>query len=181
VVTTLATGDSCCGVNTSSPEVLVKIGDTIGCGVVFYISPDWEFALICAFDHLTSQYGCYGQTIGVATPTYNGTNGTNALIAAGCDIGTTIDNYSYGNCDDWYVGASTEMQLLFIDNFNTVNQTLSNLGFLPLLSQSYYWLPNEVSQYSAWCFQLNSSGQFFSTTSGKTTQRRLRPIRRHFF
>ena len=176
-------GDSCCGINISSPNIGYAIGDTLGCGVIFYISPDWDFALICSYDNLSSQYGCYSQTTGAVSPHYNGTNATNILITNNCDLGITVDNYMPGNCDDWYVGGTSEMQRLFIDNFNIVNQTLSSLGQDLLLANTYYWLPTELNSNNAnaWMFQRNSVPDFFSTTSAKNIQRIVRPIRRHYF
>lgn len=34
--------DSCCGINISSTNVRYAIGDTLDCGVIFYISPSWS-------------------------------------------------------------------------------------------------------------------------------------------
>lgn len=178
--------DSCCGINTSSPNIL-KVGDVFGCGIVFYISPDWTHALIVALDEFDSQWGCNGQITG-ANNEYDGMINTNIIIGSNCtannDAANVCVNYQSQDCNDWYLPTQHELRTL-MHNFVIVNAALSSMSRPIIAMDKFYWQSIDSNNNNAFAFSyfLSAGGQTFLqlNSEGKTSFQGVRPIRKHTF
>ena len=83
--------DSCCGINTSSPD-MPFIGKVFGCGVIFYLAPDFSYALICALEGFNCSWGCSGTDVSGNGSLSDGQANTNAILNANCSNSTHAAN-----------------------------------------------------------------------------------------
>ena len=177
--------DSCCGINTSSPNTL-KIGDAFGCGVVFYISPDWTHALIVALDEFDNQWGCNGQDLPTNDP-YDGLINTNTIIGSGCsganDAANVCVNYQSQGCSDWYLPAQYEIRTL-MRNYVAVNATLNSMSQPLIAINKNYWQSIDSNNNNAFTvsYFLNLGQLTLQLNAeSKTSVQGTRPIRKHTF
>ena len=178
--------DSCCAINTSTPDI-PKVGDIIGCGVVFHITHDWSEALIVSLEEFTGPWGCLGQNVPGANDINYGLVNTNDIVSAGClqegDAAQICVNYDYGGCTDWYLPSYLEWRIL-IHAYGPVNQTLNSLSAPELVEDWLYWTSGDQNGTNAYDFNwaIYGLGVIFQTNlSNKTDILRVRPIRKHIF
>jgi hypothetical protein len=66
---------------------------------------------------------------------------------------------SYGGWDeDWYLPTKSELEKIFNNKYK-INTTIEEEGFTQLGQEAYsvyYWSSDEVSEYHAWNFNMNS-------------------------
>ncbi|MDA7768307.1 hypothetical protein N8904_01175 [Flavobacteriales bacterium] len=111
------------------------IGDFVGCGLIFYIHPSYEWALVAGLDELNGPWGCDDVAYTTSNSSvFNGQDNTATIINAGCSENNAAvvvcNNYSLNGCNDWYLGGVYEYVLL-LEACPVLDPILISMGYAP--------------------------------------------------
>ena len=168
------TYNTCGNATSNAAELIPKIGDSYGGGIVFYIDGTGQHGLIAAISDQGSnkKWGCAGTLISGADGTAIGTGSQNTIdIEAGCaEVGTAADiaaNLVLNGYDDWFLPSKDELNQLYL------NKAIVG-GFADYVS-NYYWSSSEYTSDNAFEQSFTNGNQTHLYKSNTTN--RVRCIR----
>ena len=135
---------------TAAPQHYV--GELYGGGIVFYVYDNGRHGLIASLNDLDdgngAEWGLSGTDVPNCESAWDGAANTAAIIAAGGaanEAAGLCSNYSGGGYTDWYLPATWEWNILYLNAFiiSKVLETDGNPATYGLRSDQNYWSSTE--------------------------------------
>ena len=158
---------------TAAPQHYV--GEFYGGGIVVYVYDNGRHGLIASLDDLDggngAEWGLSGTDVPDCESAWDGASNTAAIIAAGgaaTEAAGLCDNYAGGGYTDWYLPATWELNILYLNAFviSKILETDGDSTTHGLKNDERYWSSTEVDDaYAVPLFGYDNTDNYLKTNT----------------
>ncbi|MDO9186677.1 MAG: DUF1566 domain-containing protein [Bacteroidia bacterium] len=154
------------------PEPAIKIGESHGGGIVFYVDDSGQHGLVTSTSNQSTSMrwfnGSFIETAATGIKTGTGSKNTEAIITAhgvGVYAASICDKLELNGYNDWFLPSKDELNLLYMQKA---------AGVIGDFENDFYWSSTENSYNGAWSQSFSNGANSSANKDGAYDVRAIR-------